>query len=296
MLTRLKVTTGFWRIKKYAILLPMTVIGIVFLVVIGAACGSFVGAMTWRMWRKMDWVKSRSICEHCKHQLRVRDLVPILSWLLLRGKCHYCKKKIGWLAFGLEIGVATAFVVSYLFWPLGEIAVGDSINWIQIVLFAIWLIIVVFMTALLVYDARWRLLPNKLLWPLVGVAATFAVLCNIGVHHLGLVDFLIQIGLAMIPVAGIYGLLYLMSRGKWIGLGDVKFGLVVGLLVNWLGAVLVLAGANILGTLMMMPLIIRRKLTMNSKIPFGPFLILATFLIFLFLPALTDLVEKYFLY
>ncbi|MCL2280990.1 prepilin peptidase [Candidatus Saccharibacteria bacterium] len=268
----------------------------IFAALIGAACGSFVGALTWRMHRKMDWVKSRSICEHCKHQLAVCDLIPILSWLMLRGKCRYCRKPIGWLTLILEISVAAAFVSSYLFWPLGEIIVGHNLDWGQLALFGIWLVIVVLMSALFVYDARWRLLPNKLLWPLVGVATVLSVFSNIFIEQLELIDFLTQIGLAMLPVAGIYGLLYLISRGKWIGFGDVKFGLVVGLLVNWLGAVLVLAGANLIGTLAMLPLLIKRKLTINSKIPFGPFLILATFLIFLFLPNLTNLVEKYFLY
>jgi prepilin signal peptidase PulO-like enzyme (type II secretory pathway) len=271
----------------------MSVTLVIFLFVVGAACGSFVGAMTWRMRKKLDWVRGRSICEHCKHKLDGLDLVPIVSWLTLRGKCRYCHKKIGWLAFVLEVGLAMAFAVSYLFWPLGEIVIGNSLNIVQFALFMIWLVIVVLMAALLVYDARWRLLPNKLMWPLIGVAAIFAILSNIFIQHFALLDFLAQIGLAMLPVAGVYGILYLVSRGKWIGFGDVKFGLVVGLLVNWLGAVLVLAGANLLGTLVMLPLLIARQKTMNSKIPFGPFLIMATFLVFLFLPDLINLVENY---
>ena len=274
----------------------MTIAMIIFLFVLGAACGSFVGAMTWRMRKRMDWVKGRSICEHCKHKLSSLDLMPLLSWLVLRGKCRYCHKPIGWTAFLLEIGMATAFVASYLFWPLGEVIVGDGLDLVQLTLFLIWLIIVILMVALLVYDARWRLLPNKLLWPLVGVAAIFAILNNIFIQQLTSVDFLMQIGLAMIPVAGVYGALYLLSRGKWIGFGDVKFGLVVGLLVNWLGAVLVLAGANLIGTLSILPMIITRKMSMNSKIPFGPFLIVALFLVFLFSDNLSYLVENYLLY
>ncbi|MCL2174284.1 prepilin peptidase [Candidatus Saccharibacteria bacterium] len=274
----------------------MTLAIIIFLSAIGAASGSFVGALTWRIKKKLDWVKDRSICEHCRHVLSVLDLIPILSWLVLRGKCRYCHKKIGWLAIALEIGVAAAFVVSYLFWPLGEIVASGNFDWLQLGLLAIWLSMVTLMAALLVYDARWQLLPNKLLWPLVGLAITLTVLNNIFVQQLFLVDFLTQIGLAMLPVAGVYGILYIVSRGKWIGLGDVKFGLVVGLLVNWLGAILVLAGANLIGTLVMLPLLIKRKLNLNSKIPLGPFLILATFWVFLCLDDLTNLVEKYFLY
>jgi len=269
---------------------------VVFLILIGAACGSFVGAMTWRMRKKMDWVKDRSICEHCKHKLNGLDLIPILSWMTLRGKCRYCRKSIGWLAIGLEVGTAAVFAMSYFFWPLGEIFIGNNIDFVQFGLFAIWLIIVVMMAALLVYDARWRLLPNKILFPLIGVTAVFAILSNIFVQQLSVIDFLIQISLAMLPVAGVYFVLHLVSRGKWIGFGDVKFGIVVGLLVNWLAAVLVLAGANLIGTLAMSPMLLARKMNMNSKIPFGPFLIVATFLVFLFSSELTHLVENYLLY
>jgi len=269
----------------------MSIFLAIFFLMLGAVAGSFVGALTWRLKQKLDWVKGRSVCEHCKHQLGVGDLVPIVSWLALRGKCRYCRKPIGWLAFGLEVGVAAAFGLSYLLWPLGNIVVGGNLDLGQFGLLAIWLVMVVLMAALFVYDARWRLLPNKLLWPLVGVAAVFAILSNVMVGRLGPVDFLTQISAALLPVTGVYGILYLLSRGKWIGLGDVKFGLVVGLLLNFWGAVLVLIGANLIGVLVMLPGLIGRKLNLNSKIPFGPFLILATFWTFLFLGQLTDLIR-----
>jgi leader peptidase (prepilin peptidase)/N-methyltransferase len=125
----------------------------------------------------------------------------------------------------------------------------------------------------------------------------FAVLNNVLVQHLAPIDFLVQIGLAMLPVAGVYLVVYLIGekllKKSLIGFGDVRFGLVVGLLVNWVGAVLVLFGANLLGTLAMIPLLVTRRKTMDSKVPFGPFLIAATFLTFLFLPDLVDLVENY---
>ena len=264
----------------------------IFLFIVGAAFGSFVGALTWRMKKKMDWVKGRSICEHCKHQLGVLDLVPILSWLFLRGKCRYCHKKIGWTAIILEISVGVAFVISYLLWPS-----FDNLNTIH---FGLWLIEVVLMAALLVYDARWRLLPNKLLFPLIGVAAIQVIISFIVSATQGWPTawtYLGNVALALIPIFGVYLMLYLASRGKWIGLGDVKFGIAVALITaDWRLALLVLAGANLLGTLVMLPLLIAHKKTMNSKIAFGPFLIIATFLVFLFSSSLIDLVEKFFLY
>ncbi|MCL2451830.1 prepilin peptidase [Candidatus Saccharibacteria bacterium] len=286
-----------------------------FLFLIGAAGGSFVGAMTWRINRKMDFIKSRSICEHCKHQLSAGDLIPILSWLILRGKCRYCEKKIGWLAVVLEVGVGLAFVVSYLLWPsiFGAESFG-VLGAAQITSFVLWLIMVVLMAALLVYDARWRLLPNKLLFPLIGVAAAQVVISFIArtvpvewwsySYKMAILfaqmfgAYLIEnVILALLPVSGVYLALYLVSRGKWIGFGDVKFGLAVALiLADWRLALTVLIGANLLGSLVMLPLLVVGKKSLSSKIAFGPFLIAATFLVFLFSPHITNFIDNFFLY
>ncbi len=282
----------------------MTILISVFLFIIGAVCGSFVGAMTWRMHynseidqkkstkkkKKLSWVNGRSQCEHCGHQLAWYDLLPIVSWLWLRGKCRYCGKKIGWSALALEVGVGAAFVVSYLTWPAMLMANSFAdLGWAQIVGFGLWLISVVLMAALLVYDARWRILPDKILWPLVGislvqVAISFGIFAAASTHGWQLAwDYLGNIVLAFIPVFGVYLVLYLASRGKWVGFGDVKFGIAVALiLADWKLATLVLIGANLLGTLFVLPSLVTKKLKVSSQIAFGPFLIAATFLAFLF--------------
>ena len=258
----------------------------VFLVLIGAAMGSFVGALTWRMKRGMNFVSGRSECEKCHHVLGVSDLIPIISWLALRGKCRYCRHKIGWLAPALEIGTATLFVISYLFWPLGAL---DG-TW-QIVLFVLWLFLVVGFAALAVYDARWYLLPNKIIFPMMGVAAVFWAVNNVAVAQFE-PKMLIELIYSMLPITGFYGLMYLISRGKWIGLGDVKFGVIVGLLLSWQSGVLVLILANVLGSLLLVPLVAARKVKRDSKIPFGPMLIAAVFTIFLFSQTIVEFVGR----
>ena len=273
----------------------MTIIWCIFLAIIGAALGSFVGAMTYRMKKKLNWVSGRSMCEHCKHQLNALDLVPIFSWLFLHGKCRYCGKKIGWSAPVLEISVAAVFVISYLFWPFGQFVRSDGLTVIcpgQILFFIVWLLIVIILTALLVYDAKWRLLPDKLIVPLIGLSLVFAVVNYLFVQHLGFGEFLLTVLLGMLPIAGVYGLLYLISRGKWVGLGDVKLGLAIGLLLNWPGGLLVLFGANLLGTLAILPQLIRKKLKPSSQIPFGPYLIVATFVAVIFGQVIIDFVQK----
>lgn len=289
----------------------MNIIWTVFLGVIGAACGSFVGALTWRMKHnrdideqaakksttkktkqtteivkeKLSWVNGRSICEHCGHKLSALDLIPIASWIHLRGKCRYCHKKIGASAILLEIGTAAVFVISFIFWPF-------CLSTLSIILFVIWLLIVVVMTALLVYDARWRLLPNPLILTLIVLSAAFAVINYFFIQRLSVANFATTIIYGLVPITGIYGALWAVSRGKLIGLGDVKLGVAIGLLLNWQLGLFVLITANFLATIAVMPLLLRKSAKLNSQIPFGPFLIIATFFAVIFAPQILNFLRQ----
>jgi prepilin signal peptidase PulO-like enzyme (type II secretory pathway) len=133
--------------------------------------------------------------------------------------------------------------------------------------------------ALAIYDARWFLLPNKIMFPLVGVAAVYWLIQNMIVTSFS-ISSLGDLALAMLPVTGFYGVMYILSRGKWVGLGDVKFGVVVGLLLPWWGGVAVLVLANTIGSLFILPMIASGKVKRHSQIPFGPMLIVATLVVF----------------
>lgn len=273
----------------------MNIAIMVFLGLIGAAMGSFVGAMTWRIKNKKDFVKDRSECEYCHHKLEPLDLVPIFSWVFLRGKCRYCKAKIGVTTLILEVSLAAAFVISYAFWPLGNIDGVAGPDLLQLSMFLLWLAALVLLTALFTYDIRWQLLPDRFMWPLVVICLVLSFLNNIFVQDLSLLNYVFNTFLAMIPVFGVYAILYILSRGEWIGFGDVKFGIAVGLLLNWQSALLVLVLANVLGSIVMLPMLATKKATVNSQIAFGPFLIAATFAVFLFNSQLMYVLQKYLL-
>jgi leader peptidase (prepilin peptidase)/N-methyltransferase len=185
----------------------------------------------------------------------------------------------------LELIVAAAFVISYLFWPFSFATAG-------IILFAIWLLILVLFAALAVYDARWRLLPNKLVFPLIGLALVFAIINYFFIQQVDFANFLINIVLGLLPIAGLYGLLFLVSRGAWVGFGDVKLGLAIGFLIPWQQGLLVLILANLLGCLAILPLLIRKKLKPGSQIPFGPCLIFAGVIAVLFGQIIVDFARK----
>lgn len=248
----------------------------------GAIFGSFAGATAWRIKKKRDFVRDRSECENCHKKLTLLDLIPVLSWICLGGKCRYCKKHIDTSTFLVELLLGLAFTASYLAWPFGfnEILSG--------IMFGLWLVCLVLMAILFVYDSRWSILPDKIIWPLVAVSA---VLFAVRMLWLGTTAATIvcEFVYCLLPIAGIYGLLYLVSQGRWIGLGDVKLGVAMGLMLGWQLALVALFVANLLGFLYVSPLLLARKLERTSRMPFGPFLIAATVVAMLFGAELTAL-------
>src|SRR5579859_6630448 len=125
---------------------------VVLLIVLGLCFGSFVNALVWRLHEHRNFVNERSECTHCHHVLAPKDLVPVVSWLLLRGKCRYCRKPIQDTPVA-ELLVPALWVVSYVYWPH---ALYSSLG---LFTFVAWLLFVVGFVALAIYDFKWFLLP-----------------------------------------------------------------------------------------------------------------------------------------
>ena len=260
---------------------------IVVLLLLGLCMGSFVNALVWRLNeqskplkkraasdKELSISKGRSMCVNCKHTLHIIDLLPVVSWLALKGKCRYCRKPISWQYPAVEIATAMLFIASYIFWPFEMDAAG-------ILGLVVWLVSLVGLMALVVYDFRWMLLPNKIVSPLVVLVllATIIDALFFSRSYETLVD---AIGGAAVG-GGIFYALFQISNGKWIGGGDVKLGFLLGLLVaSPLNALLVIFIASLLGTFLILPLMISKKVTKQSKIPFGPFLIAGAIITMLF--------------
>jgi len=262
------------------------VVAIVALAVFGLAFGSFVNALVWRVHEQskkkklksvnLSIVNGRSICPHCKHVLGSSDLVPVFSWLYLRGKCRYCKKPVSKQYPLVEITGALVFALSYVFWPQDLAGAG------QWVLFITWLAASVGLLALLVYDARWMLLPNRILYPAFYIATAGRLIYIIGFEHRKL-HALIMWAASILVASGIFWILFTVSQGKWIGYGDVRLGLVTGtLLADPAKSFLMIILGSLLGTLFILPALALGKKNLASKLPYGPFLIGATAIVVLF--------------
>lgn len=232
-------------------------------------------------------LNGRSMCPNCRHQLVAKDLVPVISWLCLKGKCRYCKKPISWQYPAVELLTATLFVLSYIFWPDSLLATRYSL-----LMFISWLITLVGLIALAVYDIKWMILPDKIIYPLLGVAILSLVAQYILGRSLG---DIYGVAWAVAIGGGIFWLIFQVSKGKWIGGGDVKLGLLLGLVVAKPEyAFLVLFIASIIAMLFTVPLLMARKLKKNSKIPFGPFLITSCIVVVMFGPNILDVYKSLF--
>lgn len=261
------------------------------LVLIGACLGSFAGATVWRLraqqlmqdkknkepydhqeyqrLKKLTGKKTaqdRSQCLECGYQLKWYDLIPVVSWVTLRGKCRACKHSIGWFEPLIEISMVAYFVLSYALWP------GGVESGLQIAHFVLWLAAGVAMAILFAYDAKWFLLPD--------IATLALAIIGLGIVGVSAAETQDIGGTVLTAVAsvgvlgGLYSVLYAVSKGRWVGFGDVKLGAALGLiLVDWQLAAVALFLANFIGCLIVIPLLLAKKVERTSHIPFGPMLI-----------------------
>lgn len=209
----------------------------------------------------------RSRCLGCHHELAWYDLLPLVSWISTKGKCRYCKQPIGWFEPLMELGTVIAFVAFYANWsaqygPLGEL-------W----LLALWLVVIVMLVILFAYDAKWFILPDRVAYPLIGLAAILAIIKVAQASEP--VTAAASAGAGVALLGGLYYMLWKVSGGRWVGFGDVKLGLALGLLLaDWRLAFLTLFLANLIGTILVLPGLLTKKLSRQTQVPFGPLLIL----------------------
>jgi prepilin signal peptidase PulO-like enzyme (type II secretory pathway) len=262
------------------------------LVVLGLCLGSFVNALVWRLHEqlaaakqskskpdkvyqaRLSIVNGRSMCPHCKHELASKDLVPLFSWLGLKGKCRYCHQAISSQYPLVELAAAGLFVASYLWWPM-------PFSGPQIAIFLLWLILLTGLIALVVYDLRWLLLPSSLIYPLMAVATAMAVISVASAT--GPATALLNVILAVVVGGGVFYSIFQVSGGKWIGGGDVRLGWLLGLVAGTPArSLLFIFLAALGGSLLSIPLLATGRLKRTSTIPFGPFLIAAVIVVQLF--------------
>jgi leader peptidase (prepilin peptidase) / N-methyltransferase len=239
--------------------------------VYGAVVGSFLNVVILRLPEEQS-LTGRSHCPNCGHVLGAMELVPLVSFLALGRKCKKCRTSISWRYFLIELITGVLFVLTWMLQQPGDVS--------EYLVFVRTLIIISTLVVVFVIDLEHYLILDKVLL----VSGALVVLLG------GIVDWLQGTGflstssftgggliaacLATLPLF----LLWLYSKGRWMGFGDVKFMLFLGFAVGWPLILVNWLGAFWLGALYSLAVLALKKKTLHSKLPFGVFLSLATLL------------------
>ena len=249
----------------------MTNFYLIFSFILGTLIGSFLNVVALRYNTGMT-LKGRSKCFSCGKNLSWHELVPLFSFIFQWGKCKKCKGKISWQYPIVEFIAGVLFVMIFYVFP--PTTVEASINTV------FYLFITSLLLIITIYDIKHKIIPNPLVYTFAFVAlAKLFISLDLSFTIPSLLSLLSGPILAL-PFA----LLFLLSRGTWMGLGDAKLvlgigwtlGIVAGVssvvLAFWIGAV-----ASVLWMY-----IVFRKIKSRYEIPFGPYLILGMYLVLLF--------------
>ena len=243
--------------------------------IFGAFIGSFLNVVIFRLHRQESFIKGTSKCLFCGHRLMPLDLMPILSYFYLRGHCRYCRQPFSKQYPLVEFFTALIFVLVYLHVfpdPNNSLFSAKNILYLMDYWALAAALIVVF-----VYDFKYYLILDTVIWPATVLAITVNLFLGYNPLHL-LYGAIIG--------GGFFALQFAISRGRWIGGGDIRLGMLMGVILGWPYILAALFIAYVLGSLISVILILYRKKAWHDKIPFGTFLALSTLITMLYGPAL----------
>ncbi len=236
-----------------------------FFAVLGLVMGSFLNVCIDRLPGRRSIISPPSACDACNHKLGVRDLVPLFSYLWLRGRCRYCGAQIPRRLPAVELAMGIAF--AFLYWRYGlSLMLGLS------------LVYTLLLALIFVIDIERQLILDRVVYTGMGLALAFSV------FYPGFSPFDPLEGVKRAALGGVIGLalmliIFVVSRGG-MGFGDVKMAALVGLIAGFPQVFIALFLAVIAGGLVAGVLLVARLKTRRQPIPFGPFLAVGAMLVF----------------
>lgn len=234
----------------------MTFLFLVWVFIFGLIIGSFLNCLIWRLY-KDETLGGRSYCPHCRQTIAWHDNIPVLSFMLLRGRCRKCQARISWQYPLVEIITAILFLLT--FWA------DISSSNLSLLILRDWFLIITLMI-IFVYDFRWQLVPMVVVWTMgvvifvLNLLLGFSWLALIFFSFLGAAFFLIQ---------------YLLTKKRGIGEGDIWLGALLGLSFPKAGSLLLIMLISYgIGAIVSLVLLAGKKKGWKSQIALGPFLAL----------------------
>lgn len=250
-----------------------------FVFILGLVWGSFLNCFIYRLecqekGEKISVLQGRSFCPRCHHPLGFFDLIPVFSFLFLKGRCRYCQKPI---SFQYPLGeVFTGFVFLLLFWyfpPIGQDAPA-AYGFIRFLFLAV---ISCFLIVIFIYDLKHYLIPDQMVYGATGLIIIWRLSEVLGLN-LEISRVFKGPLFAAILASAFFFLLWLFSRGRWLGFGDVKLAFLMGIFLGWPSILVALFFSFLSGAIIGGGLIIFGRKNLKSQIPFGPFLTANTFI------------------
>ena len=242
----------------------MTILWMVLFFGAGACIGSFINVVADRLPRGESIIRPPSHCSECQHQISARDNIPIISYLWLRGRCHYCHATLPQRLFWVELG--TAILFAFLVWHY-------DLTW-ELPLIALYCCLFI---SLLLIDLEHGILPNKIIYPAMVVALVIAGLGSIfNFEPIDIVGRGFRLWIVDAAIGGVIGLVLLLLpallyRGG-MGWGDVKLAALIGFVTGFPLVILAIFLAVILGGIVAAILLLLKIKGRKDAIPFGPFL------------------------
>ena len=257
----------------------MQIIFLMLMFILGACFGSFLCCSARRIKYRQTHKRPlghRSVCPHCKYQLKWYDNIPIVSWFILHGKCRKCHHEIGILEIASEILTTLAFLL--LSFTI-DVATANVFEWAIFGAIIIFSMILIFLA---IYDGAYGELPTLALFLAIIVAVIILAVkeAKILSMHPFSAELIYRPIFAVLVLGGLYLAIYIFSKGKWVGDGDWLLGTAIGIALfdPWL-ALITLFLSNFLATIVMYPLTKTKK---TKKVHFGPFLVAAFIITYVF--------------
>ncbi len=253
----------------------MLLLNLFIIFIFGTIIGSFLNVVVLRYNTGLSIISGKSKCFSCSKDLRWYELIPLFSFFALRGRCSSCNSKISYQYPIVEFLTGIIFLGLFLKFGLTS-------------LLPLYLLIASILIAMSVYDFKHKIIPDGMVF----VFIMLSIFVFFAIHPLKeILSFPISFDLLAGPLLfSFFAFLWLISKGKWIGFGDAKLAIGVGLLLGFLGGVFAIMLAFWIGAAVSLVLILLQKisasdgkiakfkLSLKSEIPFAPFIILAVFI------------------
>ena len=243
-----------------------------FILVVGLSVGSFLNVVIFRLDKKGGILFGRSECRSCGHIIRWYDMIPVAGFLLLKRKCRHCGQKISFIYPAVEILTAVSFLAYIYFRNTYDI------HTIYGLVFIAGLIIIMFS------DLLEFIIPDKIVFPLIILA--FAL-------NLSAADISARLITSLI-LGAIFAIMYLGSRGRWLGLGDAKLVFLIGMVLGYPLGVLAVLLSVWTAALVGIVLVTAKKATLKTALPLGTFLAINSIILIIFQNELQKITQTIF--